>query len=118
MLFDLRLHHRNDRAESVFTGCHSKEVFTFPIVRRPDSYQLFPEWSYDFVDMPLFYPTETPTIYMYFASATLVAMDVGSRTFNVIAVAWYARQALLTVLRVAQWATRHCDFHDNRIVRL
>lgn len=87
--FERRLRHRKKRFESLFTGCHSKEVFTVPIVRLPYSYQLVPDWLYDFVEMSPVYPKANTMIYIYFSSATLVVTGVWSHVCS-----WKTRSKL------------------------
>lgn len=65
--------------------------------------------------MPPLFLTVNPFFYMYFASSTLTAKGVRSRTFDEICVAMYDSYALRTVLGVAQWCTRHRDYSLNRI---
>lgn len=52
---------------------------------------------------------------MYFAFDTLIVMYVRCYTFKAIDMANYARQVLPTGVIVAQWGTRHLEFHDNLI---
>lgn len=109
-----RFRHRKKPGKSDFTGSHSKAVFAIQIIRRPELYQLVPEWWYAFFDMNPEYPTAHPMIYKYFASARLVT-GVRSRNLDAIAVADHARQVFSTILGVALRGTSHRNFDGNCI---
>lgn len=67
MSFEHHLCHRNERDESVLTGCHLKELFSVSIVRLPDVYQLVAAFWNELGNMHPVYPTANLMIYAYFA---------------------------------------------------